>query len=274
MTQKTAKELGIHMPPLSFYPILVTIGLFFVPTGILVRNYGESGLGVSLIWFGVVFLGFSLMGWAHEVVRDKADVHTDDEVAQQQTDLSMVTKLMLVSEAAVFGALFAHYFYTKDFIESGLSVIYESSIMRPGGILETSLPAIATMILMFSSYTCHVAHHAIMHGNKGKAKSYLILTMVLGLIFLGIQGHEWGYFAGLKESFTIESGMFGTAFYMMTGFHGAHVAIGIVLLFLAYARLEMNHMDEKRHFTILAASWYWHFVDIIWIGLFFTIYLI
>ncbi|MCB0278758.1 MAG: heme-copper oxidase subunit III [Calditrichaeota bacterium] len=275
MTQKTAAELGIHMPPPSAYPILTTIGLTFIPTGILVYTYSANpSLGELMIWFGVFFIGFTLMGWAHQVIKDKNDAHTEAEVQQQQSDLTFVTKIMLVSEGAVFGALFAHYYYHKSFIESGISVLYDSTILRPTGILETSLPAIATMILMLSSYTCHIAHHALMHGNKAKTKTYLLVTIGLGLIFLGIQGHEWGYLNGLAEAFTVHTGMFGTSFYLMTGFHGAHVAIGIVLLFLVYWRLELNHMDEKRHFSILAASWYWHFVDIIWIGLFFTIYLI
>lgn len=274
MSHKTAKELGIHMPPPSYWPLLVTFAIGFVPVGIVTRHYFSADMGSLLIWFGIFAIGFTLMGWCYEVIKDKGDVHTEGEVNQQQDDLTMVTKLMLISEAAVFAALFAHYFYTKDFMESGISVIFGLQAMRPEGILETSMPAMGTMLLMLSSYTCHVAHHALMHDNRGKAQSWLIATIVLGLVFLGIQGYEWGYLNGLEQAFTVETSMFATDFYMMTGFHGAHVAIGIVMLFLVYARLEMGNMNGRRHFSMIAASWYWHFVDVVWIVLFFSIYLI
>jgi cytochrome c oxidase subunit 3 len=276
MQHKTAQELGIHLPPLSFYPILVSVGLACIPLGIIQNHYSpESVRGEYILLFGIFFLCFSLMGWAWEVIKDKNDAHSESDVAQQQSDLGMVTKLILVSEGAVFFSLFAHYFYHDlYFIKNGVSTVFDLRYMRPEGVLETTIPALATMLLMASSFTCHLAHHALIHGNKAKSKTWLLYTIALGLIFLGMQGHEWGYLHGLKEPFTASTSMFGTSFYLMTGFHGAHVALGLVMLFLVYSRLEMGHMTEKRHFSMLAASWYWHFVDIIWIILFFTIYLI
>ena len=270
MSHKTAAELGIHLPSPTAWPAMVTLGFAAIPTSILLGEHFNPEISGIVFWLGLLFFGFSLMGWAHEVIKDKNDAHTEAEIEQQQSDLSMVTKLILISEGAVFGGLFVHYFYHKDWFENVLHL----GNLRPEGLLETSLPAIGTLILMFSSYTCHIAHHAMMHAEKGKAKTYLIVTVVLGLIFLGMQGHEWGYLHGMPEAFTSGSSLFGTLFYLMTGFHGAHVAIGIVLLALVYFRLEMDHMDEKRHFSFIAASWYWHFVDVIWIVLFFTVYLI
>jgi hypothetical protein len=97
MSSKTAKELGIHMPPPSYWPLLVTFAIGFVPAGIVTRHYFSGDIGSLMIWFGVFAIGFSLMGWCYEVIRDKGDVHTEAEVNQQQNDLTMVTKLMLIS---------------------------------------------------------------------------------------------------------------------------------------------------------------------------------
>jgi len=269
MAHKTAAELGIHLPAPTPWPAMVTVGVGLIPTGILAQKYFMPEHGMAILWIGVLLVGFTLMGWCHQVIQDKNEAHTDGEIEQQKNDLTLATKLMLVSEAAIFGGLFVHFFYNKDYAVNLLGMEF-----RPEGLLETSLPAIGTLLLISSSFTCHVAHHAFEAGNRGKAKTYLVYTMVLGLIFLGMQGYEWGHLAGLPEPFTAASGVFGTCFYLMTGFHGAHVAMGIMMLFLVYARMEMNHMTEKRHFSMVAASWYWHFVDVVWIVLFFTVYLI
>ena len=95
--------------------------------------------------------------------------------------------------------------------------------------------------------------------------------MILGIIFLGFQGYEWGYLMNLYD-FTLSTSVISTLFYLITGFHGIHVITGLLLLTLAYSRLEFGDMDNKRHFSFTAASWYWHFVDVIWIFVFLGFY--
>ena len=134
----------------------------------------------------------------------------------------------------------------------------------------------ATALLLTSSITCEFAHHAIMHKEKGKARALLLSTLLLGTTFLMFQGYEYGllFEAGYTPTDLAGSGAAAHSayFYAATGFHGLHVAMGLVMLFLVYIRMEMGHFTKERHFSFIAASWYWHFVDVVWILLFITVY--
>jgi cytochrome c oxidase subunit III len=253
-----------HLPPSSLWPLILALGLGFLPFGILFLTQGNKIIAELCLIVGAAVTLVSLIGWAHTVVREKAAPGEKSRVLQQ-TDLMMFLKYFLISETAIFGALFAHYFYHR----------YGMEFWPPAGTPEihTHLPAIATLILMLSSVTCEFAHKALKQGNKFRAKTLVLVSAILGLIFLSFQGYEWGLMQ-THYAFTVDTNIFGTMFYMMTGFHGLHVSIGIIFLVLVYGRLEMGQMDEKRHFSMIAASWYWHFVDVIWILLFFSIYLI
>jgi cytochrome c oxidase subunit 3 len=138
--------------------------------------------------------------------------------------------------------------------------------------------AYATFILLFSSVTCEFAHHFLQHHKVGMAKLMFVFTIILGIAFLGFQGYEWGDL--IQRGFTplaIDHGgssSFAAIFYTGTGFHGLHVSIGLVMLFMVLMRLEAGHFAGKRHFAAVAASWYWHFVDIVWVLLFITVYVV
>lgn len=265
MTEITAaKEPEIHLPPNSIWPLILAFGIGFLPFGVVFLGM-HKGIFAELcfiVGFSVTIV--SLMGWAQGVVREKAKP-AEAASSLQQKDLIMFLKYFLISEAAIFGALFVHYFYNR----------FGDQYWPPVGSPEihTTLPAIATLILMFSSFTCEMAYLGMKKGKRYRAKVLIAVTAVLGLIFLGFQGYEWGILINM-DHFTAHTNIYGTLFYMMTGFHGFHVSIGILFLILVYARLEMGHMDEKRHFSLIASSWYWHFVDVIWIFLFFSLYLI
>ena len=254
----------IHLPPQSIWPLVLSLGIGLVMIGIIVLAHGSTVIAELLLISGGSITIVSLMGWAHSVVRDKSGP-TERSLGLQQSDLMMFLKYFLVSEAAIFGALFVHYFYHR----------YEFEFWPPSGTpeLDTHIPAIATLILMFSSLTCELSHKALKKGKRFRSKTMLVITALLGLVFLSFQGYEWGLLIS-HENFTVNTNMFGTMFYMMTGFHGLHVSVGIIFLILAYSRMELGHLDKKHHFSMLAASWYWHFVDVIWIFLFFSIYLI
>lgn len=256
---------GVHLPPRSVWPIVLTFGIGLLMFAFVAFSTGRMIIAELLGLSGGAVIAVSLMAWAHSVVRDKHEDQYVGRVSLQQKDLMTFLMYFLISEAAIFGGLFVHYFYHR----------YVMEFWPPAGTphIDTSLPAIATLILMFSSVTCEFGLKAVEKGNKSSTKSWLLATIVLGLIFLGFQGFEWGLLIN-QYGFTVESNIFGTMFYMMTGFHGLHVSVGIVFLILAYGRLELGQMNEQRHFSIIAASWYWHFVDIIWVLLFFSLYLI
>ncbi|HDS01259.1 MAG TPA: heme-copper oxidase subunit III [candidate division Zixibacteria bacterium] len=264
MNEITARDHGIHLPPKSIWPLILALGIGFLTFGVIfIASSRPIFAELSFIVGGSVTV-VSLMGWAHSVVKEKAEPG-EEARAVQQKDLLMFLKYFLISEAAIFGALFVHY-YNNRFGQEYWPLAGSPEI-------HTTLPAVATLILMFSSLTCEIGHLALKKGRRFRSKTFILITAVLGLIFLGFQGYEWGLLIN-QYSFTAETNIYGTLFYMLTGFHGLHVSVGILFLILVYGRLEMGQMDQKRHFSMIAATWYWHFVDVIWILLFFSIYLI
>ena len=250
----------IHMPEPSLWPLILAFSIGLIPAGFLLSVWAHKG--TPLLIGGGVLVIISLMGWANQLIKETA---TLPDIMEDDRWMKNGMLLFLLSEAAIFGAFFAHHYNSRTYLPE----------WPPAGAphLHTTLPAIATLILMSSSVTMEFAHIALKKGKRRAATWLTLTTIVLGAVFLGFQGHEWGFLKSYDQ-FTLKSGVFGTSFYMMTGFHGFHVATGILMLFLVWFRLRLGHFDPHRHFSFVAASWYWHFVDVVWIGLFFTIYLI
>lgn len=250
-----------HQTHNSHWPIVLAVGAGSIPTGIVLHVWGNK-IGLGILIFGVVVTLGGLAGWAHALLKEKLN---ELDLVEKDKWLRNGMKLFLVSEAAIFGALFAHHYYAKTHFP----------VWPPEGAphLDTRLPAIATFLLLSSSFTIQWAHSLFLKGKRVWCSRMVLLTIILGGIFLWMQGNEWGYLKAYDQ-FTIKSGTFGTSFFMMTGFHGSHVSIGLILLIIVYVRLLLGHFQDKRHFAFVAASWYWHFVDIVWIFLFGTIYLV
>ncbi len=250
----------IHMPEPSFWPLALALSIGLLPAGFLLLVWGHKG--TALLFLGGLLVITCLMGWANQLIRETA---TLPNIQEDDHWMRLGMKLFLMSEAAIFGAFFAHHYNARGYLPE----------WPPPGAphLDTTLPAIATLILMSSSVTMEFAHIMLKRGRRTASKWLTLLTIVMGVVFLGFQGHEWG-FLKTYDKLTLQSGVFGTSFYMMTGFHGFHVATGILMLLIVWFRLRLGHFDPQRHFSFVAASWYWHFVDVVWIFLFFTIYLI
>ena len=137
--------------------------------------------------------------------------------------------------------------------------------------LGSWLPLYNTIVLISSSLTVDKAHHALKDGNRQAFIRWLGLTVFLGGVFLVLQAEE--YVHAYKElGLTLDSGIYGTTFFLLTGFHGAHVTLGTIMLLISFLRGLKGHFNETDHFGFEAAAWYWHFVDVIWIGLFFIVY--
>jgi len=129
------------------------------------------------------------------------------------------------------------------------------------------IPLLNTVLLLSSGASVTWAHHSIIYGSKKNAALALVCTIVLAIIFTLLQGVEY-----LTSSFSISDGIYGSTFFMTTGFHGFHVFIGTCFLFVCLIRLLRNHFTREHHFGFEAAAWYWHFVDVVWLFLFVTIY--
>lgn len=135
------------------------------------------------------------------------------------------------------------------------------------------LPLLNTVLLVSSSVTVTIAHHALKKGHRGALKIWLALTVLLGCAFLSFQAEEYMH-AYHELGLTLGSGIYGATFFMLTGFHGAHVTIGTIILFVMLMRIMRGHFDADHQFGFEAASWYWHFVDVVWIGLFVFVYVL
>jgi cytochrome c oxidase subunit 3 len=269
-----------HVPPPSLWPLLVTGGLTLVPFGVvsLLGTLNKSPIwgpltnpkvGLAFLLTGALIFIVCLMGWCHQNIKEKVISH---DVGKQQKDLQSFILLFLTGELMAFGAVFG-YFYHQAVYYSDFGPVHG---MHFGG----PLVAYATFILLFSSVTCEFAHHALQAHKMVMAKVLFLATIVLGGIFLAFQGFEWGEL--IQKGFYPIGGSldnhgaaaFASLFYIGTGFHGLHVAIGLVMLFMVLMRLEVGHFKGKRHFSVVAASWYWHFVDIVWVLLFITVYVV
>jgi cytochrome c oxidase subunit 3 len=140
-----------------------------------------------------------------------------------------------------------------------------------GVIPAFSLPAINTGILLTSGITVTIAHHALRARNRGVLTLFLALTFILGFTFVGLQAHEYG--EAYKElGLRLSTGIYGSTFFMLTGFHGLHVTIGAIMLLVIWLRVLKGHFTPERHFAFEAVAWYWHFVDVVWLGLFIFVY--
>lgn len=268
-----------HVPPPSIWPLIVTAGLALIPPGVLsligsLKSTGwpiisDPRAGLAMIAAGSLVFIYALMSWGHQNIVEKRISH---DPVKQQKDLQLFVLLFLVGELAAFGAIFG-YIFTRKYYAADFGPPHAEGFHFGG-----PMAAIATFILLSSSVTCEFAHHAIEHGKVQLGRWLLIGTLALGAIFLGFQGYEWGEL--MQRGFYplgIASGgasSFAAVFYTGTGFHGLHVAIGLTMLFMVLMRLEAGGFRAHRTFSLVAASWYWHFVDIVWVLLFITLYVL
>jgi len=133
------------------------------------------------------------------------------------------------------------------------------------------IPAINTAILLTSGVTITIAHHALRAGNRARLAVFLALTFLLGFTFVGLQAHE--YTEAYRDlGLRLTTGIYGSTFFMLTGFHGLHVTIGAIMLTVIWLRVMRGHFTANRHFAFEAVAWYWHFVDVVWLGLFIFVY--
>jgi cytochrome c oxidase subunit 3 len=133
------------------------------------------------------------------------------------------------------------------------------------------LPTINTALLLTSGVTVTIAHHALRDGLRAKTLTYMWLTVALGLIFLLVQGYEYAH-AYSDLNLKLNSGIYGSTFFMLTGFHGFHVLVGMLMLFFITLRIHKGHFKPDSHFGFEGAAWYWHFVDVVWLGLYILVY--
>jgi cytochrome c oxidase subunit 3 len=254
----------LHHDESSIFPAIVGTGVGMMLLG-LAANWNDFTWGK-----GLIVLGFSAglggcIGWWLELVRSNAlnERTLVGFPAEVRRGLRIGFMFFIGSEVMFFAAFFAFYFYARC----------HSPEWPPHGYKMLPLPPamINTALLVTSGFFYMAGERRIEH-HKSKPMTlvWMTLALVFGFIFLGIQANEW--LTLMHEGFDIKDGTMGTAFYLLTGFHGFHVVIGAIFITVVTLRIARNHFDHERHFAMTAAGWYWHFVDVVWIGLVAVLY--
>ncbi len=278
------------IPGPSSRPVMSAIGLFFVILG-AGQWVNDHGWGAYVLLFGLVWWLTVLYLWFKDAINENEAGHYGHKV-----DLSYRWSMswFIFSEVMFFGAFFTALWWARMHSVPALGNIENALLWpdfqavwptaaagvtaAPGALIETFstvgpfwLPTINTALLLTSGVTLTIAHHALQVGNRSKTIAFMWLTVALGIVFLGVQGYEYVHlYRDLNLKLT--SGVYGSTFYMLTGFHGFHVFIGMLMLLFITLRLQKGHFSKDRHFGFEGAAWYWHFVDVVWLGLYVLVY--
>lgn len=251
-----------HLVDWSPWPIFASFAAFVTTIGgvMYMHKYIYGGFVLTL---GLLMVVYSMFVWWRDVIREALfeGYHT----FAVQTGLRYGMILFIVSEVMFFLAFFWAFFH------SSLAPTVEiGAVWPPKGITVFNpweIPFLNTIILLSSGAAVTWAHHAILAGERRQAIYGLSLTILLAMVFTGFQWYEYG-----EAPFTISDSVYGSCFYMATGFHGFHVFIGTIFLAVCLYRLINFHFTKQHHFGFEAAAWYWHFVDVVWLALFVSIY--
>ena len=249
-----------HIVNPSIWPLLSSFAAGLMAVGAVI--YMHTGSFPLLILGFLCVLG-CMFGWWRDVIKEAVVEKAHTVIVKIGMRYGML--LFIASEVMFFVAFFWSYFNASLFPTEVVGGVWP-----PTGI-ETvdpfDLPLMLTLILLLSGCTVTWAHHAIMEGNVKEMKTGLALTVLLGVIFTGFQMYEYSH-----VHFGFTDGVFASNFFMATGFHGFHVLVGTIFLAVCLWRANKGHFTADSHFGFEAAAWYWHFVDVVWLFLFVSIY--
>jgi cytochrome c oxidase subunit 3 len=283
-----------YVPAQSPWPIIGAVAMFFIAVGagLTVMQLGsEDSSGVIVLSVGVIVLLYMLFGWFKHVIQE-----SDKGLYSAQMDRSFKQGMswFIFSEVMFFFAFFGALFYarvfsvpwlggasnnqmTNEVLWPNFEAVWPLLTTPAGDVTQAmpwyGLPLINTIILLTSSVTLHFAHKAIEADKRKQLTVFLLVTVLLGFVFLALQAQEYVH-AYQELNLTLQSGVYGNTFYLLTGFHGMHVTIGALLLTIMLIRVIKGHFTEEKHFAFQAAAWYWHFVDVVWVCLFIFVYIL
>ena len=251
-----------HLVDPSPWPIVASFGALMLTMGGVLYMHKFIG-GWNLLIQGFFVIIFVMYAWWRDIIREATfeDQHT--AVVQKGLRLGMI--LFIVSEIMFFFAFFWAFFH------SSVSPTYNIGGVWPPKAINTidtfTIPLTNTFFLLTSGATVTWSHHALLSRAKKHTLISLILTLILASLFTGLQGLEY-----INAPFNISDGVYGSCFYLATGFHGFHVFVGTIALFVSFIRIILNHFTNRHHFGFESAIWYWHFVDVVWLFLFISVY--
>jgi heme/copper-type cytochrome/quinol oxidase subunit 3 len=259
---KNNQKHGFHLVDPSPWPFVAAMSALMLTFGGVLYMHGYSG--GSFLWkFGLVMILFTMYVWWRDIVREATFEGQHTAVVQRGLRMGMI--LFIASEVMFFFAFFWAFFHSSFNPSPAIGGVWPPAFIVT--LDPWKVPFLNTLLLLSSGASVTWAHHSIVMGSKYQASISLIITILLAVIFTSLQVFEY-----LTAPFSISDGIYGSTFYMATGFHGFHVFIGTCFLAVCLVRLYFNHFTREHHFGFEAAAWYWHFVDVVWLFLFITIY--
>jgi cytochrome c oxidase subunit 3 len=272
-----------YVPNPSPYPVILSTGLFFLALGFILK-INSFALGQWSMLGGFALIMYVLFAWFGKVIGE-----SEGGIYKKWEDKSFRTGMVwfIASEVAFFAAFFGALFYMRqlsvpwlagfdpaftpypDFTGVWPSAGPKGAPFTPMG--AWGIPAINTLILLTSGATVTWAHWGLIKNNRTQLVAGLFMTVALGISFIGLQAFEYHH-AYTELGLTLGSGAYGATFFMLTGFHGFHVTLGTIMLIVILIRSMKGHFKPEHHFGFEGVAWYWHFVDVVWLGLFVFVY--
>lgn len=284
MTTYTSPHTNHYfVPQPTIYPFILSGGMFLLALGFILKiNAFAPGAWIMLAATGIIL--YVIINWLGKVIgENQSGAYRDWE--DKSFRYGMVW--FIASEVAFFAAFFGALFYVrtisvpalagmdqtfslwKDFTAAWPSAGPKGGSFTPMG--AWGVPALNTALLLSSGATLTWAHWGVLKNNRSQLKLGLLLTILLGVTFMGFQAWEYHH-AYTELGLTLGAGVYGATFFMLTGFHGFHVTLGAIMLMVIYGRCVKGHFTADHHFAFEGVAWYWHFVDVVWLGLFIFVY--
>ena len=271
MADSHAKNHDYHLVDPSPWPIIGGASAFVFAIGAIIWFHDIGGLGPWVLVVGAAMVLYTMAGWWRDVIDEAENRKLYTPVVQLHLRYGML--LFIASEVMFFAAWFWAFFDVSLFPGEA---VQESRAALTGGVWPPRdiatfdpwhLPLVNTLILLTSGTTVTWAHHALQHNDRKGLVWGLVCTIVLGLLFTSVQAYEYAH-----AGFGFSGHIYGSTFFMATGFHGFHVIVGTIFLTVCLFRALAGHFKPEQHFGFEAAAWYWHFVDVVWLFLFVSIY--
>ncbi len=282
-----------YVPAPSKWPLIGSVGIFCLLFG-LGHWLHNNHFGMVLFGVGAVIIIYMVFGWIGEVINENEAGLLSNEQIERSFRWGMIW--FIFSEVVFFATFFGALFYTRvlsvpwlggegigdlthvllwpNFVPHWplLATPDPNAVQGPEGVMNTwGIPALNTLILLTSGVTLTVAHWGLLKKKRTQLIIGQVLTILLGILFLFMQGVEYGE-AYTEKGLRLNSGVYGNTFFMLTGFHGLHVTLGTTMLIVILGRILKGHFTPKHHFAFEATAWYWHFVDVVWLFLFIFVY--
>ena len=287
----TPTPVAYYIPHGTKWPIVGSFGLILTLGGAALW-LNEVAVGKFSMFLGLATIVFMMFGWFRTVIGESISGTYNKQV---DTSFRMGMMWFIFSEVMFFSAFFGALFYARNmsvpwiggegdgaltnfFLWKGYAPAWPTNGPgHVGGVFETmpawGVPLLNTLLLLSSGVTITIAHHALRAGNRKQLLIWLAATIFLGAMFLNFQAHEY-IEASTKLNLTLGSGVCGANFFPITSLHSLHVTLGAIMLTVIWFRCAKGHFSKDHHFGFEAVAWYWHFVDVVWLGLFLFVYVL